>query len=117
MYLGLRSLIHETNDLAATTQWITAVVGVAPYFEEPSYVGFDLGGDELGLLPVTGEPEPPRGYWGVDDLGAELARLEEAGATRLHDPEDVGGGITMVTVRTPHGFDLGLIEYPAPPVA
>ena len=111
MYLALRSLIHETNDLAATKRWLTDVLGVEPYFDEPFYVGFDIGGDEFGVLPVEGEPSPPSGFWGVDDLEHELARLEAAGATRLHDPEDVGGGIVMVTVRTAHGFDLGLIQH------
>jgi predicted enzyme related to lactoylglutathione lyase len=113
MFLALRSLIHETNDLEATKRWLTDVLGSEPYFDEDPYVGFDVGGDELGVLRVEGTPAPPRAYWGVDDLTAELARLEARGCQRLHDPHDVGGGITMVSVLTPHGFELGLIEHPA----
>lgn len=115
MLLGLRSLIHQTDDLDGATRWLTDALGVGPYFEEPFYVGFEIGGCELGLLPVDGAPEPPSAYWGVHDLAAALAGLEAAGASRLDDPEDVGGGIVMVRVRGPHGLELGLIQNPNEP--
>lgn len=115
MFKGLRSLIHETNDLAAAKRWIADAVGVEPYFDEPFYIGFEIGGHELGLLPVDGPPGPARAYWGVDDLAAELARLEAAGGRRLGDPDEVGEGIVMVRVQGPHGIELGLIQNPHDP--
>lgn len=115
MLKGLRSLIHTTTDLESTKRWVADTLGVEPYFDEPFYVGFEIGGHELGLLPIDGDTEPARAYWGVDDLGSALATFEGNGAERLADPEDVGGGITMVRVRTPHGLEIGLIENPNDP--
>lgn len=51
MLQGLRTVIYHVNDLAAATAFYTNVVGAPPYFNEPFYVGFKVGGYELGLLP------------------------------------------------------------------
>src|SRR2546430_6775942 len=51
MVLGLRTAIYPAPDLAAAKRWYTDMLGVAPYFDEPFYVGFSVGGFELGLLP------------------------------------------------------------------
>ena len=64
MFLGLRTVIYPAPDLAASKAWYTALLGVEPYFDEPFYVGFDVGGYELGLHPETDAAET---YWGVED--------------------------------------------------
>ena len=51
MFKGLRTIIYPTTNLAKATAWYTSVIGHAPYFNEPFYVGFNVGGFELGLLP------------------------------------------------------------------
>ena len=51
MFQGLRTVIYHVNDLAKATGWYTKVVGKPPYFHHPFYVGFEVGGYELGLLP------------------------------------------------------------------
>ena len=113
MLLGLRSAIYPVPDLAQATAWYEQVTGVKPYFQEPFYVGFTVGGFELGLLPdgtpgITG----PQALWGVADANAEYARLLSLGATALDPVNDVGGGIKVAAVQDPFGNRFGIIENP-----
>lgn len=113
MIQGLRTAIYPTPDLARGKAWYQEVLGFAPYFDEPFYVGFAVGGFELGLVPDA----PPgaagaRVYWGVPDAAAELARLIGLGAA-VHEPvTEVGGGIKVAAVLDPFGNVLGVIENP-----
>lgn len=113
MILGLRTTKYPVTDLAKGKAWYGDVFGCAPYFDQPYYVGFSIGGFELGLVP-DGEPgtQGCTAYWGVDNLDAEVARIVALGAT-IHDPiQDVGGGIRVVELKDPFGNSLGLIENP-----
>jgi predicted enzyme related to lactoylglutathione lyase len=113
MILGLRTAIYPAPDLAAAKQWYAEVLGRAPYFDEPFYVGFSVGGFELGLLPDaqpgTAGPQP---LWGVRDIDATYQRLLALGATELDPVVEVGGGIKVAAVRDPFGNRLGLIDNP-----
>ena len=51
--LGLRTVIHPVADLVGAKAWFTDLLGFGPYFDEPFYVGFEVAGYELGLLPVA----------------------------------------------------------------
>lgn len=86
---------------------------MAPYFDEPFYVGFNVGGYELGLDPdLTPAQGTPVSYWGVTDLQATWQTLLAQGATALSEPQDVGGGILVATVADPFGNTLGIIQNP-----
>ncbi len=112
MFLGLRSHILDTDDLEGTKAWYTEVLGVPPYFDEPFYVGFNVGGFELGLLPRQDPPYPAGGetYWGVSDIHAALEQLLARGATEAHEITDVGEGILMAIVIDPAGNRIGIIQ-------
>lgn len=113
MLLGLRTAIYPVKDLARAKKWYEAATGVKPYFDQPFYVGFSVGGFELGLLPDgtpgTAGPQP---LWGVEDADAEFARLIGLGATELEKVTEVGEGIKVAAVKDPFGNRLGLIENP-----
>jgi catechol 2,3-dioxygenase-like lactoylglutathione lyase family enzyme len=109
MFLGLRTVIYPAPDLAASKAWYTALLGVEPYFDEPFYVGFDVGGYELGLNP---DNEVAETYWGVTEIEAAHAGLLAAGAAPRSPLTDVGGGIRVATVLEPGGAVLGVIENP-----
>ncbi|TMG98319.1 MAG: VOC family protein, partial [Betaproteobacteria bacterium] len=49
--LGLRTAIYPAPDLQKAKQWYSELLVQAPYFDEPFYVGFSVGGFELGLVP------------------------------------------------------------------
>ncbi len=113
MLLGLRTVIYPAPDLQRARQWYTQLLGQPPYFDEPFYVGFAVGGFELGLLPDA-EPDTrgPQALWGVADSGATQARLIAMGAVELDPVTDVGGGIRVAAVCDPFGNRLGLIQNP-----
>ena len=115
MFLGLRTAIYRAPDLGAAKAWYTRVLGIEPYFAEPFYVGFNVGGYELGLDPNAEAPAGAGGavpYWGVSDAAQAHERLLALGATPLHAVQDVGEGIKVATVRDPFGNALGIIENP-----
>jgi predicted enzyme related to lactoylglutathione lyase len=111
MILGLRTAIYPTPDLAAGKKWYSEVLGTEPYFDQPFYVGFSVGGFELGLLPDAqpgiGGPQP---LWGVTDIEAAYERLLLLGASALEPISDVGQDIKVAAVQDPFGNRLGIIE-------
>ena len=111
-FLGLRSLIYPTNDLATAKNWWQDFLGVAPYFDEPFYVGFLVGGYEIGLNPGADLAFGPVTYIGVDSIAEGLARAESHGSTVVSPIEDVGEGISIVHLLSPTGERFGLIVNP-----
>jgi predicted enzyme related to lactoylglutathione lyase len=113
---GLRTSIYKVADINKAKAWYSKVLGVQPYFDEPFYVGFNVGGYELGLQPEEGEEQNAKGgvatYWGVDDVKKIFERLITQGATAYEDPTDVGGGIVVAAVKDPWGNIFGIINNP-----
>jgi predicted enzyme related to lactoylglutathione lyase len=114
--LGLRTAKYTAPDLAAAKAWYSEVTGVAPYFDEPFYVGFNIGGFELGIVPddsaAASRAESGVAYWGVTNADSAYARLVAMGATEHEPIQDVGEGIRIGSVHDPFGNVLGVIENP-----
>jgi predicted enzyme related to lactoylglutathione lyase len=110
MIHGLRTVVYPVGDLAAAKDWYAQVFGKAPYFDQPFYVGFEIGGFELGLVP-DGQPGTAGAnvYWGVDDIEAEVARILALGAREHTAIQEVGEGIKVADLADPFGNVLGLI--------
>jgi len=109
---GLRTVIYPAPELDAAKTWWTQVLGVEPYFDEPFYVGYNVAGYELGLLPDGAPADGALTYWGVDDVAAAVQTALAAGATEHTPISEVGGGIVTATIRNPQGAVLGLIFNP-----
>ena len=116
MFLGLRTAIYQVEDIDAAKNWYSSILGFAPYFDQPFYVGFNVGGYELGLQPSESETGRKSAgvvaYWGVEDAEASLRHLLEHGATAHEEVQDVGEGIKVATVKDPFGNVFGVIENP-----
>lgn len=116
MILGLRTAIYHVPDLQRAKQWYAEAFGVQPYFDQPFYVGFNVGGYELGLdpNPTAGRPGPGGSvaYWGVKNVEDAVAHFARVGATVRSQVQDVGEGIRVATVADPFGNLIGLIENP-----
>jgi predicted enzyme related to lactoylglutathione lyase len=115
-FLGLRTAKYRAPDLARAKAWYSEVLGQPPYFDEPFYVGFDVGGFELGLDPDPADPgEGPGGvtvYWGVADADAAYGRLLALGAREHAALQDVGEGIRIGAVLDPFGNVFGVVQNP-----
>jgi len=113
MLIGLRTIVYPAPDLAKAKQWYSEVLGTPPYFDEAFYVGFSVGGFELGLIP---DAQPgiagAQAMWGVQNVEMEFKRLISLGAIELEPVTDVGGGIKVASLQDPFGNRLGIIENP-----
>lgn len=109
---GLKTIIYPVRDLATARRLYGALLGVKPYGDEPYYVGFRVGDQEIGLDPhghsqgMTG----PVGYFHVDDIRQTLQTLLDAGAVALGEVRDVGGGKLIATVKDGDDNVIGLIQ-------
>ena len=56
---GLRTVIYHVPDLAQAKAWYSRVLEREPYFDQPFYVGYEVGGFELGLQPDERMEYPP----------------------------------------------------------
>lgn len=114
--LGLRTVVYHVPDLERAKRWYAEAFGVAPYFDESFYVGFSIGGFELGLDPDTTVSAPGGGgsvaYWGVPNLDLAVEHFARLGAPIRAGIQDVGGDIRVATVADPFGNLIGLIENP-----
>lgn len=114
--LGLRTVIYRVPDLGRAKEWYSAAFGVSPYFDEPFYVGFSIGGFELGLDPDMSEGAPGPGgsiaYWGVANLESALPMFAKDGGAVRSEAREVGEGIKVASVTDPFGNLIGLIENP-----
>lgn len=114
MFQGLRTVIYHVSDLDRAKVWYSSVLGSEPYFDQPFYVGYNVGGYELGLDPnmSTSGAGGVGAYWGVSDCEAAFNRLLELGASAHSPVQDVGEGIRVATVNDPFGNLIGVIENP-----
>jgi predicted enzyme related to lactoylglutathione lyase len=111
---GIKTVLHPVSDLTAAKEVYTALLGIPPQNDSSYYVGFEVEGQHIGLVPGGG-PEgmtSPVAYWHVSDIEAKLAEVTAAGATVKEPPRDVGGGRLVATVTDPDGNVLGLLQDP-----
>jgi predicted enzyme related to lactoylglutathione lyase len=112
MTSGLTTVIYPVKDVAQATALYRTLLGVDPYVEQPYYVGFRVGDQEIGLDPnghqqgLTG----PVGYLPVADIQQCLKELAAAGAQVQQPPRDVGGGKLIARVRDADGNVTGLMQ-------
>ena len=113
---GLRTAVYSVPDMERAKAWYSEALGIEPYFDEPFYIGFNVGGYELALSP-DGTAAQPEGagvmvYWGVDNIQEEHDRLLSIGAKPKAPVQDVGGDIKVASVLDPFGNPVGLIYNP-----
>jgi catechol 2,3-dioxygenase-like lactoylglutathione lyase family enzyme len=112
VFLGLRTTIYPAPDLAESKAFFSKLLGAEPYFDQPYYVGFSVGGFELGLDPNADPAAGAVTYWGVAEINGAHGGLLDHGATARSGIDDVGEGIRVATVTVPGGAILGIIENP-----
>lgn len=115
-FLGLRTLGYSVTDITAAKNWYTSILGIEPYFDEPFYVGFNVGGYELGLATEEHVDTSTTGnattYWGVENVQEVYDMLLSKGATEHEKPTEVGGGIIVAAVKDLWNNVFGIIYNP-----
>ncbi|HWY89755.1 MAG TPA: VOC family protein [Solirubrobacteraceae bacterium] len=109
---GIKTVLHPVSDLATAKTVYAALLGVPPQTDSDFYVGFEVAGQHIGLLPGGGPQgmTSPVAYWQVPDIEAKLTEVTVAGATVKEPVRDVGGGRLVATVTDPDGNVLGLLQ-------
>ena len=113
--LGLRTTIYKVPNLQKATEWYANAFDVKPYFIESFYVGFNIKGYELGLLPeesTSGKSDNVLSYWGVEKIEEMYQRFIELGATEHEKPTNVGGELMVASVKDPWQNVIGFIYNP-----
>lgn len=114
--LGLRTAIYKVNDIEKARDWYEKAFETQAYFDEPYFVGFNIGGYELGLQPEEGPKgekiESVVAYWGVEKIQEVYDRLILLGATENEKPYNPGGEMMTATLKDPFGNVIGLIYNP-----
>jgi lactoylglutathione lyase len=114
-FKGLRTLGYLVSDITAAKNWYRDILGIEPYFDQPFYVGFSVGGYELGLahtenvVPATGNTIT---YWGVENVQETYEVLIAKGAAEHEAPTEVGDGFVVAAVKDPWGNPFGIIYNP-----
>lgn len=114
--LGLRTAIYKVGNIDNAKDWYSKAFGVVPYFDEPFYVGFNIGGYELGLQPEE-QTNIKKGdnvlsYWGVNDVEEAFNHFIKLGAVEHEKPQNVGDEIMVATVKDPWLNIIGFIYNP-----
>ena len=111
---GIKTVLHPVSDLGASKAVYTALLGSAPQHDSDYYVGYDIEGQHIGLVPGGGPQgmTSPVAYWQVPDIEAKLAEVTAAGGTVKDAVRDVGGGRLVASFADPDGNVLGLMQDP-----
>ncbi|MFN4151610.1 MAG: VOC family protein [Candidatus Sericytochromatia bacterium] len=114
--LGLRTVIYKVQDINKAKEWYSKVFETEPYFDQPFYVGFNIGGYELGLHPsensTNEKSQSVATYWGVENIDNAYQNFLDFGAFENEKPHNVGGEIVVATLKDPWGNLIGLIYNP-----
>lgn len=114
-FLGIYTTIYHVENLERSKKWYADMLGQAPYFDQPFYVGFSVSGYELGLIPAgqtVQKKTGPVAYWGVAKIETACADLLKKSLPMLEPITDVGGGIKVATFTDPDDNVIGVIENP-----
>ena len=109
---GIRIVLHPVSDVEQAKAVYTALLGIDPQADSAYYVGYDVAGQHIGLVPGGGPQglTSPVAYWHVDDIDAKVAEVTAAGATVKDAPNEVGGGRVVASVVDLDGNVLGLVQ-------
>lgn len=114
MNQGIITVIYPVKDVVQSKALYNQLLGVEPIADQPFYVGYKVGGQDIGLDP-NGHSKGLTGslaYYQVDDIAKSLQSLLDAGAQLLQKVTDVGGGKLIASVKDADGNSIGLIQNP-----
>lgn len=113
MLKGLQTIVYHVANLEVAKMWYSDLLGIQPYFDEHFYVGFKVGGFELGLDPSVEEYSGGNNsitYWNIDNIDSAFEYFKSQKAIIHQEVHSVGEGIRLGSINDPFGNIIGLIE-------
>ncbi len=109
MNKGIKTIIYPVKDVTEAKTLFRKLLGVEPYSDQPYYIGFKIGDQDIGLVP-KGNNEGMTAFYHVDNIKNSLQILLDAGAEIIQDIKDVGKGRLIASAKDKDGNLIGLIE-------
>src|SRR4029077_15619859 len=109
MNKGIKTIIYPVKDMTQAKTLFRKLLGVEPYADQPYYIGFKIGDQDIGLVP-NGHNAGMTAFYHVDDIKNSLQILLDAGAEIIQEIKNVGGGRLIASVKDTDGNIIGLIQ-------
>jgi|SRR5580704_15049981 predicted enzyme related to lactoylglutathione lyase len=109
MNKGIKTIIYPVRDVNQTKALFRKLLEVEPYSDQPYYVGFKVGDQDIGLVP-NGQSAGMTAFYHIDNIKNSLQILLDAGAETLQAIKDVGGGRLIASVKDKDGNIIGLVQ-------
>jgi predicted enzyme related to lactoylglutathione lyase len=112
MTQGIKTFIYPVKDVARAKSFYSKLLGIEPHCNEPYYVGFKVGEQEIGLVPNGHSAGLTNsiGYVHVADIQKTLQSLLDSGAMIEQEIKNVGGGRLVASVKDADGNVIGLVQ-------
>ena len=108
------SITFYVSDLKKATRFYEATLGLEKKYEFASYVGFECGGVEIGLIPKPKErssgTSSSTGGFLVDDVDRACADLKAKGVKFIDELHDETWGGRQASFRDPDGNILEVTQ-------
>lgn len=101
---NFQTILIPTTDIAASRDLYAKLLGTSPIADADYYVGFEVDGQHIGLVPGA---EVVTAYLQVADLDTAIQSVTDAGGSVLDAPQEVGGGRRVAVVQDPSGARFG----------
>ena len=109
MNKGIKTVLYPVKDMRQAKTRFQNLLGVEPYADQPYYIGFKVGDQDIGLVPNNVEGGVAA-FYHVDDIKDSLQALVDAGAKVVQDVKNVGGGRLVASARDIDNNIIGLIQ-------
>jgi predicted enzyme related to lactoylglutathione lyase len=103
-------IVFPVKDIAKAKAFYGAFLGTEPYIDNPYYVGYKVGDQEVGLDPNS--TVGPIVYTDVENITQSIQAMTDAGAEIIKDTTDVGGGLLVAQVKDTDGNVVGFRQQP-----
>ena len=109
MNKGVKTIIYPVKDINESKTLFRKLLEVEPYADQPYYVGFKVGDQDIGLVPNNPEAGMTA-FYHVDDIKNSLQILIDGGGIIIQDVKNVGGGRLIASIRDKDSNLIGLIQ-------
>ena len=109
MNKGVKTIIYPVKDINESKTLFRKLLEVEPYADQPYYVGFKVGDQDIGLVPNNPEAGMTA-FYHVEDIKNSLQILLDGGGTIIQDVKNVGAGRLIASVRDKDSNIIGLIQ-------